>query len=64
MATKLRWTEDEVGQDHKELGELTPQAVKAQEILDLYTLGGLKRIAIVQIHTKPVAGLRPVKHSE
>jgi hypothetical protein len=34
---QLRWTEDEVGADHKGLGELTPQAVKAQEILDLYT---------------------------
>jgi hypothetical protein len=34
---QLRWTEDEVGDDHKELGKLTPQAVKAQEILDLYT---------------------------
>jgi hypothetical protein len=33
----LRWTEDEVGADHKELNKLTPQAVKAQEILDLYT---------------------------
>jgi hypothetical protein len=33
----LRWTEDEVGKDFKDLGELTPQAVKAQEILDLYT---------------------------
>jgi len=33
----LRWTEDEVGADHKELGKLTPQAEKAQEILDLYT---------------------------
>jgi hypothetical protein len=33
----LRWTEDEVGADFKGLGELTPQAVKAQEILDLYT---------------------------
>lgn len=32
----LRWKEDEVGPDHKELGKLTPQAVKAQEILDLY----------------------------
>jgi hypothetical protein len=32
----LRWTEDEVGEDFKGLGELTPQAVKAQEILDLY----------------------------
>jgi hypothetical protein len=34
---QLRWTEDEVGEDFKGLGELTPQAVKAQEILDLYT---------------------------
>ena len=34
---KLTWTEDEVGADHKELNKLTPQAVKAQEILDLYT---------------------------
>jgi hypothetical protein len=33
---KLIWTEDEVGADHKELGKSTPQAVKAQEILDLY----------------------------
>jgi hypothetical protein len=33
---KLRWTEDEVGSDSKNLGQLTPQAVKAQEILDLY----------------------------
>jgi len=33
----LRWTEDEVGPDHKELNKLTPQAIKAQEILDLYT---------------------------
>lgn len=33
----LRWKEDEVGPDHKELGKLTPQAIKAQEILDLYT---------------------------
>jgi hypothetical protein len=33
----LRWTEDEVGKDFKGLGELTPQANKAQEILDLYT---------------------------
>jgi hypothetical protein len=33
---QLRWKEDEVGPDHKELGKLTPQAVKAQEILDLY----------------------------
>jgi hypothetical protein len=34
---KLVWNEDEVGPDFKGLGELTPQAVKAQEILDLYT---------------------------
>jgi hypothetical protein len=34
---QLRWNEDEVGKDFKGLGELTPQAVKAQEILDLYT---------------------------
>jgi len=33
----LRWKEDEVGKDFKSLGELTPQAVNAQEILDLYT---------------------------
>ena len=33
----LRWKEDEVGPDFKGLGEPTPQAVKAQEILDLYT---------------------------
>ena len=32
----LRWKEDEVGSDSPSLGELTPQAVKAQEILDLY----------------------------
>jgi hypothetical protein len=34
---QLRWKEEEVGKDFKGLGELTPQAVKAQEILDLYT---------------------------
>jgi hypothetical protein len=34
---QLRWREDEVGPDSKNLGQLTPQAVKAQEILDLYT---------------------------
>ena len=33
---KLVWTEDEVGADHKELGKFTPQAIKAQEIFDLY----------------------------
>lgn len=32
----LRWQENEVGKDFKGLGELTPQAIKAQEILDLY----------------------------
>jgi hypothetical protein len=32
----LRWKEDEVGEDSTSLGKLTPQAVKAQEILDLY----------------------------
>ena len=34
---QLRWKEEEVGANFKGLGELTPQAVKAQEILDLYT---------------------------
>jgi hypothetical protein len=33
---QLRWTENEVGADSTELGKLTPQAIKAQEILDLY----------------------------
>jgi hypothetical protein len=33
----LRWTENEVGADSPNLGKLTPQAIKAQEILDLYT---------------------------
>jgi len=33
----LRWEASEVGDDFKDLGKLTPQAVKAQEILDLYT---------------------------
>ena len=32
----LRWKEDEVGSDSPNLGEPTPQAIKAQEILDLY----------------------------
>jgi hypothetical protein len=32
----LRWKEDEVGTDSDSLGELTPQAKNAQEILDLY----------------------------
>ena len=34
---QLRWGTDEVGPDSANLGKLTPQAVKAQEILDLYT---------------------------
>ncbi len=34
---QLRWKEDEVGEDSDNLGKLTPQAIKAQEILDLYT---------------------------
>jgi hypothetical protein len=34
---QLRWKEDEVGPNSDSLGKLTPQAVKAQEILDLYT---------------------------
>ena len=33
----LRWSADEVGEDSKSVGQLTQQAVKAQEILDLYT---------------------------
>lgn len=33
---QLRWKEDEVAPDSDNLGKLTPQAVKAQEILDLY----------------------------
>jgi len=33
----LRWKQDEVGEDSPNLGELTPQAKNAQEILDLYT---------------------------
>jgi hypothetical protein len=33
----LRWTADEVREGSPSLGQLTPQAVKAQEILDLYT---------------------------
>lgn len=32
----LRWKADEVGEDSPNLGELTPQAKNAQEILDLY----------------------------
>lgn len=34
---ELKWTENEVGPDSPSLGKYTPQAVKAQEILDLYT---------------------------
>jgi len=34
---QLRWQADEVGADSDSVGKLTPQAVKAQEILDLYT---------------------------
>jgi len=33
----LRWKETEVGEDSPNLGKLTPQAINAQEILDLYT---------------------------
>ena len=33
----LRWSQDEVGEDSDDIGKLTPQAEKAQEILDLYT---------------------------
>ena len=33
----LRWQADEVGDDSPNLGKPTPQAIKAQEILDLYT---------------------------
>lgn len=33
----LRWKEDEVGEGSDNIGKLTPQAIKAQEILDLYT---------------------------
>ena len=32
----LRWQENEVGEGSDNLGKLTPQAIKAQEILDLY----------------------------
>ena len=32
----LRWKADEVGDDSPNIGKLTPQAVAAQEILDLY----------------------------
>lgn len=33
----LKWEEDQVGKDSPDIGKLTPQAIKAQEILDLYT---------------------------
>ena len=33
----LRWTKEEVAEGSESLGKLTPQAVSAQEILDLYT---------------------------
>ena len=33
---ELRWTKDEVGEDSENLGQYTPQAIKAQEILALY----------------------------
>lgn len=32
----LRWTKEEVGEDSPDLGQPTPQAIAAQEILDLY----------------------------
>ena len=32
----LRWTEDECGEGSPNVGKLTPQAIKAQEVLDLY----------------------------
>lgn len=35
-ASELRWTEDEVGPDSEVLGQLTLQAVAAQEVLALY----------------------------
>lgn len=34
--SQLRWTEDEVGANHKDVNKPTPQAEKAQEILALY----------------------------
>jgi hypothetical protein len=33
---QLRWKPEEVGEDSKMVNNLTPQAIKAQEILDLY----------------------------
>jgi hypothetical protein len=33
---QIRWTQDEVGSDSPDLGKPTPQALAAQEILDLY----------------------------
>lgn len=32
----LRWTENECGEGSPDIGQLTPQAINAQEILDLY----------------------------
>lgn len=32
----LRWSEDECGEGSPNVGKLTPQAIKAQEVLDLY----------------------------
>jgi hypothetical protein len=34
---QLRWSEEECREDSPSIGQLTPQAVKAQELLDLYT---------------------------
>ena len=36
-ATQLRWDKDEIGEESERVGELTPQAISSQEILDLYT---------------------------
>ena len=43
----LRWQENEVGKDSKSLGKLTPQAVNAQEIFELYTWWTVTRPARV-----------------
>ena len=43
----LRWQEDEVGPDSTSVGKPTQQAVKAQEILDLYTWWTVTRPARV-----------------
>ncbi len=34
---QLRWEENEVGEDSPNLGKFTPQAIKAQELISLYT---------------------------